>query len=88
MTIIAQEIKQEKEDTIGLINKLESRRKQLELDILKLVQDIKIWCERIEKAEKANRNDLAKEAEERKKYITFSRKFCLAGNGKSKKSDT
>ncbi|GAB4303158.1 MAG: TIGR04376 family protein [Geminocystis sp.] len=76
LTIIAQEIKQEKEDTIGLINKLESRRKQLELDILKLVQDIKIWCERIEKAEKANRNDLAKEAEERKNTLLSQGNFA------------
>ncbi|MTF38983.1 TIGR04376 family protein [Cyanobacterium aponinum UTEX 3222] len=76
LTIIAQEIKQEKEDTIGLINKLESRRKQLELDILKLVQDIKIWCERIEKAEKANRNDLAREAEERKNTLLSQGNFA------------
>jgi len=76
LTIIAQEIKQEKEDTIRLINKLESKRKQLELDILKLVQDIKIWCERIEKAEKANRNDLAKEAEERKNTLLSQGNFA------------
>lgn len=76
LKIIAQEIKQEKEDTIGLISKLESRRKQLELDILKLVQDIKIWCERIEKAEKANRNDLAKEAEERKNTLLSQGNFA------------
>lgn len=76
LTIIAQEIKQEKKDTIKLISKLESRRKQLELDILKLVQDIKIWCERIEKAEKANRNDLAREAEERKNTLLSQGNFA------------
>lgn len=69
LTILAQEVKQEKQDTLRLINQLEIRQKKLETDILKLVQDIKMWCERIEKAEKANRIDLATEAEQRKNLL-------------------
>lgn len=69
LTILAQEIKQEKQDTIKLISQLESQQKKLQNEILKLVQDIKIWCERIEKAEKAKRIDLAQEAEQRKNLL-------------------
>jgi len=69
LTILAQEVKQEKQDTLRLINQLEIRQKKLETDILKLVQDIKMWCERIEKAEKAHRIDLATEAEQRKNLL-------------------
>jgi len=69
LTILAQEVKQEKQDTLKLINQLETRQKKLETDILRLVQDIKLWCERIEKAEKANRIDLVTEAEQRKNLL-------------------
>lgn len=69
LTILAQEIKQEKQDTIKIISQLETKQKKLETEILKLVQDIKLWCERIEKAEKAKRIDLAQEAEQRKNLL-------------------
>lgn len=69
LRILAQEVKQEKQDTLRLINQLEIKQKRLETEILKLVQDVKLWCERIEKAKKAKRIDLVQEAENRKKFL-------------------
>lgn len=69
LTILAQEVKQQKKDTLRTINQLEIRQKKLETDILELVRDIKLWCERIEKAEKVKRFDLVQEAEQRKNLL-------------------
>ncbi len=76
LAILAQEVKQEKQDTLRLINQLETRQKKLETDILRLVQDIKLWCERIEKAKKANRIDLLTEAEQRKTLLLSQGNFA------------
>lgn len=65
LSILAQELKQEKSDTIKLIFQEESDLKKIENDILNLGKEIQTWHNRIEKAQQAGRLDLAQEAENR-----------------------
>ena len=65
LTILGQEIKQQKRDTIKLITTLESKQKTLENQIVSLGQEISLWHSRIEKAKQGGRFDLAQEAEKK-----------------------
>ena len=65
LTILGQEIKQQKRDTTQLINNLEFKQKNLEAKIVSLGRDISLWYNRIEKAKQAGRFDLAQEAEKK-----------------------
>lgn len=59
------QLRGQEEDAINLLGDLKRREKQLEDSILSTAQDIQRWHSRIEKAQAANRPDLAKPAEER-----------------------
>ncbi len=65
LTLLGQEIKQQKKDTLQLISNLESQQKNLESKIVSLGQEISGWHSRIEKAKQGQRFDLAQEAEKR-----------------------
>ena len=65
LTILEQEVKQQKKDTIKLINSLDSQQKILENKIVALGKDISVWHSRIDKAKQAGRFDLAQGAEEK-----------------------
>ncbi|MBL1210641.1 TIGR04376 family protein, partial [Geminocystis sp. GBBB08] len=69
LTIIAQELNTQKQDTIKSITRLELEQKKVENDILSLGKEIQIWFDRMNKAEKLRRLDLAKEAENRKNLL-------------------
>lgn len=69
LSIIVQELKQEKNDTIKLIFQRESELKKIENNILTIGKDIQIWHSRIEKAQQAGRLDLAQEAENRQNSL-------------------
>jgi uncharacterized protein (TIGR04376 family) len=69
LTIIAQELNGEKQDTIKLISLLESELKTIENNILNLGKEIQLWFDRIEKAKGAGRVDLAAEAENRQSFL-------------------
>jgi len=69
LTIIAQELKQEKLDNQKLILKNESDLKNIENKIFTIGKDIQVWHNRIEKAQQAGRLDLAQEAENREKSL-------------------
>lgn len=69
LIIIAQELKQEKTDTINLIFRGESELKKIENSLLTIGKDIQTWHSRIEKAQKAGRLDLAQEAENRQNSL-------------------
>lgn len=62
LSLLAQEIKQEKRDTLQLISQLEAQEKQVESQILATADDIKKWADREEKARNLQRYDLAEEA--------------------------
>lgn len=65
LTILQQEVKQQKRDTIKLINDLESKQKVLENQIVALGKEVSLWYARIEKAKQGGRFDLAEEAEKK-----------------------
>jgi uncharacterized protein (TIGR04376 family) len=65
LTILEQEVKQQKKDTIKLINSLDSQQKILENKIVSLGKEISIWYSRINKAKTAGRLDLAQAAEQK-----------------------
>ncbi|BAQ65331.1 TIGR04376 family protein [Geminocystis sp. NIES-3709] len=69
LTIIAQELKAEKNDTLKLISQSESELKTIENKILTIGKDIQTWHSRIEKAQQAGRLDLAQEAENRERSL-------------------
>lgn len=69
LMIMAQEVKQQKQESFTLLKKFELEQKKIESDIIQLGQEIKIWCDRIEKAEKVGRYDLKAEAEERRNLL-------------------
>lgn len=69
LTIIAQELKQQKNDTINLIFQGESELKKIENNLLTIGKDIQTWHSRIEKAQQAGRLDLAQEAEIRQNSL-------------------
>ncbi|MGI0479900.1 TIGR04376 family protein [Geminocystis sp. CENA526] len=69
LTILAQELKQQKSDTIKLIFQGESDLKKIENDILNLGKEIQTWHNRIEKAQQAGRLDLAQEAQDRENSL-------------------
>ncbi len=69
LTIIAQELNAEKQDTLKLISRLESELKTIENNILNLGKEIQLWFDCIEKAKKAGRLDLASEAESRQSFL-------------------
>ncbi len=69
LTILEQETKQQKKDTIKLITILESKQKTLEKTIVSLGKDISVWYARIEKAKQGGRLDLAQAAEKKQAYL-------------------
>ncbi|BAQ63023.1 hypothetical protein GM3708_3429 [Geminocystis sp. NIES-3708] len=69
LTIIAQELNTQKQDTTRLISSLELELKKIENDILNLGKEIQTWHKRIEKAKTAGRLDLATEAENRQSLL-------------------
>lgn len=69
LTIIAQELNTEKQNTIKSISRLELELKTIENNILNLGKEIQTWHDRIEKAKKVGRLDLATEAENRQSML-------------------
>lgn len=59
------QLRGQEEDAINLIGDLRRRENQLEQSILSTAQEIQRWHGRIQKAQAANRPDLAKPAQER-----------------------
>lgn len=62
---IIEQLREQEQDTLRLIVKLEGEKKRLENEILSLAKDIQTWHSRIEKAKAAGRLDLAHAAQER-----------------------
>ncbi|NJL00277.1 MAG: TIGR04376 family protein [Spirulinaceae cyanobacterium SM2_1_0] len=62
---LEEQLREQVADTRRLITSLEAQQQQLQNDILKLAQDVKLWHQRIDKATAAGRNDLAAAARDR-----------------------
>ncbi|MGK7919012.1 MAG: TIGR04376 family protein [Trichodesmium sp.] len=62
---IEEQLRQQEEDTLRLIAQLQRQEKKLEQDILSTAQEVKRWHNRVQKAQTANRMDLAQAAQER-----------------------
>ncbi len=62
---IEEQLYEQEEDVINLLAELQAREKRLKDQILETAQDVQRWHVRVEKAKKANRQDLIKPAEER-----------------------
>lgn len=60
-----EQLREQEEDTLRLIGTLQLEQKQLENKILETAQEVKRWHVRIDKAKAANREDLARGAQER-----------------------
>jgi uncharacterized protein (TIGR04376 family) len=59
------QVEEQERDTIQLISSLQSEQKRLETEILAVAEDIQKWHIRVNKAQTANRLDLAQAAQER-----------------------
>ena len=62
---LEEQINEQKQNTVKLINQLESKQKRLQDEILSVAQDIQNWHSRVNKAKAAGRMDLANAAQER-----------------------
>lgn len=62
---LEEQLREQEQDTIKLIARLQVEEKNLQDQILAIANDIQTWHERIGKAEQANRQDLADAARER-----------------------
>jgi uncharacterized protein (TIGR04376 family) len=62
---LEEQLRGQEEDAINMLGDLKRREKQIEDSILSTAQDIQRWHARIEKAQAANRPDLAQPAQER-----------------------
>ncbi|MDJ0568667.1 MAG: TIGR04376 family protein [Pleurocapsa sp. MO_192.B19] len=62
---IEEQLREQEQDTIKLIAKLQLEEKSLQDQILEIAQNIQTWHSRISKAEAAKRADLANAAKER-----------------------
>lgn len=62
---IEEQLREQEQDTTKLISRLQLEEKSLQDQILAIANDIQTWHGRIDKAEKANRQDLASAARER-----------------------
>lgn len=62
---LEEQLRGQEEDAIALLGSLKRREKQLEDSILSTAQEIQLWHGRIQKANTANRPDLAAPAAER-----------------------
>jgi uncharacterized protein (TIGR04376 family) len=62
---IEEQLYEQEEDVINLLAELQAREQRLKDQILETAQDVQRWHVRVDKAKKANRQDLAKPAEER-----------------------
>lgn len=59
------QVEEQERDTTQLISSLQNEQQRLETDILAIAEDIQKWHARINKAQNANRLDLAQAAQER-----------------------
>ena len=65
LQLLAEELRQQEEETRRLLQESLAQRQALQRSILQLAEEIKTWHFRIEKAERANRPDLAEGARRR-----------------------
>lgn len=66
---LEEQLRSQEEDTLRLIADLQAKEKRLEAQILETAQDIQRWHIRIDKAEAAGREDLAKGARDREAVL-------------------
>jgi uncharacterized protein (TIGR04376 family) len=64
-----EQLREQEEDTLRLIGTLQFEEKQLEQKILDAAREVKRWHIRIDKAQAANREDLARAAQEREAML-------------------
>jgi uncharacterized protein (TIGR04376 family) len=62
---IEDQLRQQEQDTNKLIIELQREEKRLQDEIMAIAQDIQVWHGRVNKAQTANRSDLAEAARER-----------------------
>ncbi|GAB4385009.1 MAG: TIGR04376 family protein [Elainellaceae cyanobacterium] len=62
---LEEQLLEQEEEAVRLLADLRLREKQLQAEILETAQEVQRWHERIEKAKRAQRLDLAQPAEER-----------------------
>ncbi|VXD23968.1 conserved hypothetical protein [Planktothrix serta PCC 8927] len=62
---LEEQLREQEEDTLRLIAELNQEEKKLEAEILVIAQDIQKWHKWVQKAQAANRLDLATAAQER-----------------------
>lgn len=62
---LEEQLREQEGDTRRLVADLHNQEKQLQAEILSIAQDIQRWHGRIQKAQAANRQDLAQAAQER-----------------------
>lgn len=65
MQALEDKLRDQEDEVIRLLADLRMQEKRLESEILETAQEVQRWHERVEKAKRANRMDLAQPAEER-----------------------
>jgi uncharacterized protein (TIGR04376 family) len=66
---LEEQLQEQEEETNRLLASFRTREQQLKAEILETAQEVKRWHVRIQKAESANRMDLAKPAKEREAQL-------------------
>jgi uncharacterized protein (TIGR04376 family) len=66
---LLEQLREQERDAIALIQELERQKQQLETEILALAGEIQTWHARVQKANRANRPDLAQSAQERETML-------------------
>lgn len=62
---LEEQLQQQENDTLRLIADLQKQQQKIETEIMKTAESIKLWHSRVERAQAANRQDLAEAAQER-----------------------
>ncbi len=62
---LEEQLQQQESDAVGLFADLQRQERQLKDNILSTAKEVQLWHERIEKAQKADRQDLLQPAQER-----------------------
>ena len=66
---LEEQLQQQENDTLRLIADLQKQQQKIETEIMKTAESIKLWHSRVEKAQAANRQDLAQAAQERESAL-------------------
>jgi uncharacterized protein (TIGR04376 family) len=69
LQVLEEQLQQQESDTLTLLVELRQQDKQIQSEVLTTAQEIKNWHERVSKAQRAGKQDLAAAAQERVDFL-------------------